>query len=191
MGIRGLDSGLPEPPDGICEGSSIEPPVGRVLLRARADGAPEDLCADEAIWPRVLTPVNGALASDTDIIAPPAGRVRGDRARGRGATNLPCGTTGEVDPLSKGPARALPSSGSPSPSVGAETSLDAWEVNPPTGSSRGRTSGRCTRKVTVSYRDPVSSSLLSSSSPDTVSEGDSTIESPLRLCWRRRFFNAS
>jgi hypothetical protein len=45
MGIRGLDSGLPEPPDGICEGPSVEPPIGQ------ADGAPEDLCADEAIWP--------------------------------------------------------------------------------------------------------------------------------------------
>jgi hypothetical protein len=51
MGIRGLDSGLPEPPDGIREGPSVEPPVGRVLLGARADGVPEDLCVDEAIWP--------------------------------------------------------------------------------------------------------------------------------------------
>jgi hypothetical protein len=49
MGIRGLDSGLPEPPDGICEGPSVEPPVGRVLLEAQADGAPEDLYADKAI----------------------------------------------------------------------------------------------------------------------------------------------
>jgi hypothetical protein len=49
MGIRGLDSCLPEPPDDICEGSSVEPPVGRVLLGARADGAPKDLCANEAI----------------------------------------------------------------------------------------------------------------------------------------------
>jgi hypothetical protein len=51
MAIRGLDSSLPDPPDDICEGPSVEPPIGRVLLEARADGAPEDLCADEAIWP--------------------------------------------------------------------------------------------------------------------------------------------
>jgi hypothetical protein len=49
MGIRGLDFGFTEPPDGFCEGSSIEPPVGLVLLGAWADGAPEDLCAEEAI----------------------------------------------------------------------------------------------------------------------------------------------
>jgi hypothetical protein len=75
MGSRGLDPGLPELPDVTCDGPSVEPPVGRVLLGARADGASEDLCADEAIWPRVLTPVDGALASDADAIAPPAGRV--------------------------------------------------------------------------------------------------------------------
>jgi hypothetical protein len=59
------------------------------------------------------------------------------------------------------------------------------------GSRKGHTSGRCARKVAVSYHDPVSSSLLSSSSPETVSEGDSLSESPSRLYWRRRFFNAS
>jgi hypothetical protein len=130
MGSRGLDPGLPEPLDGTCEGPSVEPPVGQVLLGAQADGAPKDLCTDEAIWPRVLTPVDGALTSDADVIAPPADRVRGDWARGRGATDLSCGTLGEVDPLSKGPARALPSSGSPSPSAGAETSPDAWRSTP-------------------------------------------------------------
>jgi hypothetical protein len=75
MGSRGLDPGKPEPPDGTCEGPSIEPPVSWVLLGAWADGASEDLCADEAIWPRVLTPVDSALASDTDAVAPPANRV--------------------------------------------------------------------------------------------------------------------
>jgi hypothetical protein len=75
MAIRGLDSGLPETPDGICEGPSVEPHVGRVLLGARADGAPEDLYVDEAIWPRVLTSIDGALASDADVVAPPIGRV--------------------------------------------------------------------------------------------------------------------
>jgi hypothetical protein len=163
-----------------------------VLLGARADGAPEDLCANEAIWPQVLTPIDDALALDADVIALPIGRVRGDRTRGRGATDLPYGTPGEVDPLSEGPARALPSAGSPSPSTGAETSLDAWEVDPPPiGSSRGCTSGRCTRKVVVSYRDPTSSSPLSSSSPETVSKGDSSIGRPLRLYWQRCLFNAS
>jgi hypothetical protein len=125
MGSRGLDLGPPEPPDGTCDGPSIEPPIDRVLLGAWADGASEDLCADEAIWPRVLTPINDALASDADAVAPPAGRIRGDRARGSGATNLPCRTLGQVAPLSEGPTRALASAGSPSPSMGAETSLDA------------------------------------------------------------------
>jgi hypothetical protein len=162
-----------------------------VLLEAQANGAPEDLCADEAIWPQVLTPIDGALASDADVVAPPIDKVRADRTRGRGATDLPYGTPGEADPLSEGPARALPSAGSPCPSMDAETSLDAWEVDPPMGSSRGRTSGRCTRKVTVSYRDPGSSSPLSSSSPKTVSEGDSSIRRPSRLYWWRRLFNAS
>jgi hypothetical protein len=104
---------------------SIEPLVGLVLLGARTDGAPEVLCADEAIWPRVLTLADGALAPDTEVVALLVGKVRGDRTHGRGAIDLPCRTPGEVDPLSEGPARALPSAGSPSPSTGAETSLDA------------------------------------------------------------------
>jgi hypothetical protein len=59
------------------------------------------------------------------------------------------------------------------------------------GSSRGRTSRRCARKVTVSYRDLASSLPLSSSSLETISEGDSSIGRPSRLYWRRRLFNAS
>jgi hypothetical protein len=51
--------------------------------------------------------------------------------------------------------------------MGPEASLNAWEVDPPMGSSRGRTLGRCARSVVVSYRDPASSSPLSSSSPET------------------------
>jgi hypothetical protein len=31
----------------------------------------EDLCADEAIWPRVLTPIDGALAFDANAVALP------------------------------------------------------------------------------------------------------------------------
>jgi hypothetical protein len=89
MGIRGLDSSFPEPPDGFCESPSIEPSVGLVLLGARADGAPEVLCTDEAIWHRVLTPDDGTLALDADVAAPPVGKVRGDQTRGRGATDLP------------------------------------------------------------------------------------------------------
>jgi hypothetical protein len=73
MGSRGLDPGKPKPPDDTCDGPSIEPPVDRVLLRAWADGASEDLCVDEAIWPRVLMPVDNALSSDTDVVATPAG----------------------------------------------------------------------------------------------------------------------
>jgi hypothetical protein len=34
MGIRGLGSGFPEPPDDFYEGPSVEPPVGLVLLGA-------------------------------------------------------------------------------------------------------------------------------------------------------------
>jgi hypothetical protein len=49
--VGGLDPGKPEPPDNTCDGPSVEPPVGRVLLGARADRASKDLCADEAIWP--------------------------------------------------------------------------------------------------------------------------------------------
>jgi hypothetical protein len=88
MGIMGLDSGFPEPPDGFCEGPSVEPPIGLVILGARADGTPEVLCADEAIWPQVLMPNNGALASDADVAASPIRKLRGDRTRGRGATDL-------------------------------------------------------------------------------------------------------
>jgi hypothetical protein len=88
-GIKGLDSGFPEPLDGFCDGPSVEPPVGLVLLGAWADEAPGVLCTDEAILPRVLTPNNGALASDVDIAVPPVDEVRGDRTRGRGATDLP------------------------------------------------------------------------------------------------------
>jgi hypothetical protein len=32
---------------------------------------------------------------------------------------------------------------------------------------------------------------MSSSSLKTISEGDSSIGRPSRLCWRQRFFNAS
>jgi hypothetical protein len=71
MGSRGLDPGKPKPPDSTCDGLSVEPPVGWVLLRAQADGATEDLCGDEAIWPRVLTPIDSALASDADAVTPP------------------------------------------------------------------------------------------------------------------------
>jgi hypothetical protein len=69
MGTRGLDPGRPEPPSGTCDGPTVEPTIIRVLLAARADGASEDLCAAEAIWHRVLTPVDGALAFDADAAA--------------------------------------------------------------------------------------------------------------------------
>jgi hypothetical protein len=59
------------------------------------------------------------------------------------------------------------------------------------GSIKGRTSGRSAREVVVSYRDQASSSPLLSSSPEIISEGDSSSESPSRLCCRQRFFNAS
>jgi hypothetical protein len=59
------------------------------------------------------------------------------------------------------------------------------------GSRKGCTLGRCAREVAVSYCDQTSSSPLSSSSLETVSEGDSSSRSPSRLYWRWRFFNAS
>jgi hypothetical protein len=72
MGTKGLDPGRPEPPNGTCDGPTVDPPVGRVLLGARADGVSEDLCTAEASWPQVLTPVDGALASNVDAAAPTA-----------------------------------------------------------------------------------------------------------------------
>jgi hypothetical protein len=59
------------------------------------------------------------------------------------------------------------------------------------GSRKRRTSGRSAREVAVSYRDQALSSSLSSSSPEIVLEGDSSIGSPSRLCCHWRFFNAS
>jgi hypothetical protein len=61
------------------------------------------------------------------------------------------------------------------------------------GSTRGRTSGRSPSPVAVSYRDRASSSspLLSSSSLEIVSEGDGARGTPLMVCRRRSFFNAS
>jgi hypothetical protein len=77
-GTRGFISGFPEPLDGFCDGPSVEPPVSLVLLGAWADKAPRVLCADEAIWPRVLTPDGGALVSGINIVGPPINEVRGD-----------------------------------------------------------------------------------------------------------------
>jgi hypothetical protein len=88
-GIRGFISDFPEPLDGFCDGPSAEPPVGLVLLIAWADEASGILCADEAIWPRVLTPDDGTLASDIDIAVPPDNEVRVKQTRGRGATDIP------------------------------------------------------------------------------------------------------
>jgi hypothetical protein len=123
-GIRGLVPSFPEPLDGFCNGPSVEPPLGLELLGAWADEASGILCADEAIWPRVLTPDDGALVSGDDVIGPPANEVRGDRTHGRGATNINGGTPGAADPLSKGPSRAFPPAGSSSPSMGTEAALD-------------------------------------------------------------------
>jgi hypothetical protein len=46
-----------------------------VLLGAQADGAPKDLCAEESIWPRVLTPIDNTLALDADVVALPVDKV--------------------------------------------------------------------------------------------------------------------
>jgi hypothetical protein len=89
MGIKGLISSFPEPLDSFCDGPSVEPPVGLVLLGAWADEAPKVLCTDEAIWPRVLTPDDGALASDINVAILPDNKVRGEQTRGRGATDVP------------------------------------------------------------------------------------------------------
>jgi hypothetical protein len=87
--MKGFVSGFPEPLDGFYDGPSVEPPVGLVLLRAWANEEPGVLSADEAIWPRVLTPDDGALASDIDVAVPPDNEVRGERTRGCGATDIP------------------------------------------------------------------------------------------------------
>jgi hypothetical protein len=47
-GTRGLDLSRPEPPGGAYDGPTIEPPAGRVLLGALANGASKVLCAAEA-----------------------------------------------------------------------------------------------------------------------------------------------
>jgi hypothetical protein len=78
MGIRGLVPGFPKLPKAPYDGPSIEPLVGPELLRAWADECPEVLCPIGAVWPRVLTPDNGALASGVDVTAPPTDEVRGD-----------------------------------------------------------------------------------------------------------------
>jgi hypothetical protein len=72
MGTRGLDPGRLEPLDGACDGPTVEPPTGRALLEALASGASKVLCAVEASWPQVLTPLDGAPTSDTDATAPTA-----------------------------------------------------------------------------------------------------------------------
>jgi hypothetical protein len=125
MGIRGLVPGLPEPPEAPCGGPSVEPLIGLELLRARVDEAPGVLCAIRAIWPRVLIPDVDALASGIDIAAPPANKVRGDRARVRGTADVIGATPGSVDLLSEDPLRALPSARSSSPSTDAEATLDS------------------------------------------------------------------
>jgi hypothetical protein len=69
MGTRGLGPGGLEPPDGVCDGPTVEPPAGRALLGALAGGVSKVLYAVEASWPRVLTPVDGALDADADANA--------------------------------------------------------------------------------------------------------------------------
>lgn len=39
IGTRGLDPDGPEPPDGACDGPTVEPPAGRALLGALVNGA--------------------------------------------------------------------------------------------------------------------------------------------------------
>jgi hypothetical protein len=68
MGIRGLVPGFPELPKALCDGPFVEPLVGPELPRAWANEVPEVLSVTWSIWPRVLTPDNGALASWTLLI---------------------------------------------------------------------------------------------------------------------------
>jgi hypothetical protein len=72
MRTRFLDPGRPEPPDGACDGPTVEPPTGRVLLGALASRASNVLCTVEASWPQVRTPIDGNLAFDADTAAPTA-----------------------------------------------------------------------------------------------------------------------
>jgi hypothetical protein len=130
MGIRGLVPGLPEPPKASCDGPSVEPLISLELLRAWADKAPRVLCTIGAAWPRVLIPDDGAPASGVDITTLPVDKVRGNRARVRGTTDIVGGTPGSTDLLSEDPTQALPSAHSSSPSTGVEAALDAWEVDP-------------------------------------------------------------
>jgi hypothetical protein len=193
MEIKGLVPGFLELTKALCDGPFVEPWIGPKLVRAWADEVPEVLCVIRAIWPQVLTPDDGAPASGVDATAPPTDEVCGDWACVLGATDVVGGTPSSADLLSEGPSCALPSGRSSSPSTGTEAALDAWEVDPPpTSPCRDRTSGRCMRKVMVSYHDPMSLSSLSSlSSSEAVLEGDSSLGRPSSRCWRRCLSSAS
>jgi hypothetical protein len=78
MGIRGFTHDFPKPLEGFCDGSSIEPLVIPGLLEALAYEAPGVLFTVEVVWPRVLTPDDGALVSGVGIIDLPTNGVRGD-----------------------------------------------------------------------------------------------------------------
>jgi hypothetical protein len=100
MGIRGLVPGFPKLPETLGDGPSVEPIVDLELLQAWAGEVPS------IVWPRVLTPDDGAPASGVDATASPADEVRGDRARVLGAANVE-GAFGSADLLSEGPSRVL------------------------------------------------------------------------------------
>jgi hypothetical protein len=125
MGIRGSVPGFPELPKAPYDGPSVEPLVGLELLRAWADDVPEVLYVIRAVWPRVLTPDDGAPASSVEATAPPTDEVRSDRACVHGAADIVEGTPSSADLLSKDPSWALLSGHSSSPLMCAEATLDA------------------------------------------------------------------
>jgi hypothetical protein len=113
MGIRGLVLGFPELPKALYDGPSVEPLIGPELPRAWADEVSKALCVTRVIWPRVLTPNDGAPASGVDATAPPTDELSGDLARVLGAANIVGATPGSADHLSEGPSQVLPLAPSP------------------------------------------------------------------------------
>jgi hypothetical protein len=62
MGIRCFVPSFPKLPKGFCDGPSSEPLIGPELLGAWADDTSKVIAAVEDVWPRVLTPDDGAPA---------------------------------------------------------------------------------------------------------------------------------
>jgi hypothetical protein len=176
---KGLDPVRAEPPGAADCGLAAAPPAGRALVGALTDAPPCAFCASEASWPRVLTPVDAAADDDAGTAVPAPARACGAWAGAGVPIGPSCWVQGKAAPLVEGPIFFSVFSFSSDAST-TTTEEDA----PLMGSIRGRMSGRSPSPVAVSYRDRASSSspLLSSSSPEIVSEGDGARGTPSMVC---------